>query len=154
MSTLNIIIKTAVPGEFAFEALAANDIYNKEIEFYSKIAPKINQALKKLNEPAQLVPEPYGVCNENNAILFEDLCSKGYGILSVHQGLNFEEAKVVLKKAATLHAIHAVLQEQDPNIFENFKYGKKLTNEEGNYWKKLFNFKPISRFNEQTYRCL
>lgn len=124
LSTLNIIVKTAVPGEFAFEALAANDIYNKEIEFYSKIAPKINQKLKKLNETDQLVAEPYGVCNANNAILFEDLCSKGYGIASVLRGFNFEEAKIVLKKAATLHAIHAVLQEEDPNIFENFKYGK------------------------------
>lgn len=124
LSTLNIIIKSVVPGEFAFEALTANDVYDKEIEFYNNIAPKIKQALKKLNETSQLVAEPYGVCNANNAILFEDLSVKGYSIASVQRGFNFEEAKVVLRKAAMLHAIHAVLQEEDPNIFANFKYGK------------------------------
>lgn len=94
------------------------------MEFYDKIAPKINEKLKQLNETAQLVAEPYGVCRVNNAILFEDLKSKGYGIASIHRGLSFEETKIVLKKTALLHAINAVLQEEDPNIFENFKYGK------------------------------
>lgn len=120
---MNIIVKTAVSGEFAYEALAANNIYNKEIEFYSKIAPKINLALDKLNEPNQLIAKPYGVCNANNAILFEDLTTHGYRIASVYRGFNFEEAQIVLKKAATLHAIHAVLQQEEPNIFDNFRYG-------------------------------
>lgn len=124
LRSLNVIVKTAVAGEFAFEALAANDIYNKEIEFYSKIAPKINQALAKLNESGQLIAEPYGVCKANSAILFEDLTTKEYRIASVYRGFNFDEAKTVLKKAATLHAIHAVLPEEHPNIFEHFKYGK------------------------------
>lgn len=60
----------------------------------------------------------------DDAILFEDLTLKGYRIASVHRGFNLEEAKLVLKKAALLHAVHAVLQEEYPNIFENFKYGK------------------------------
>lgn len=124
LSTLNIIVKTAVPGDLAFEAMTANDVYNKEIEFYSKILPKINENMTKLNETTQLVAKPYGVCVTNNSILFEDLCSKGYRIMPVHHGLDFEEAKIVLKKAALLHAIHAMMQEEDPNIFEKFKYGK------------------------------
>ena len=103
----------------------ATGFYRKEIEFYSKIAPKINEKLKKLNEVDQFVAEPYGVCSANDAILFEDLSLKGYRIASVHRGFNLEEARLVLKKAALLHAVHAVLQEEYPNIFENFKYGKK-----------------------------
>lgn len=114
--------------------MSANDIYNKEIEFYTKIAPKVNQTLERLNETDQLIPEPYGVCIENNAILFEDLSSKGYSIASVHRGFNFDEAKIVLKKAATLHSVHAVLQQEDPNIFENFKYGENFKYER-NYFK-------------------
>lgn len=113
-------------GEFAFEVLSANNIYHKEIEFYSKIAPKINQALDKLAEQSQLIAQPYGVCNANNAILFEDLTAQGYRIGSVYHGFNFEEAQIVLRKAAVLHAIHAVLQEEDPTIFENFQYGKSV----------------------------
>lgn len=98
--------------------------YRKEIEFYSKIAPKIKEKLKKLNEIVQFMAEPYGVCNANDAILFEDLSLKGYRIASVHRGFDLEEAKLILKKAALLHAVHAVLQEENPNIFENFKYGE------------------------------
>lgn len=71
-----------------------------------------------------MIAKAYGVCNANSAILFEDLTSKEYRILSVYRGFNFEEAKIVLEKAATMHAIHAVLQEEQPNIFEHFKYGR------------------------------
>lgn len=121
---MNIIIKTAVAGEFAFETLSAHDIYNKEIEFYSKIAPKIDEALRKLDITGQLFAKSYGVCKTNTAILFEDLKAKDYCISSIIRGFNFDEAKAVLKKAATFHAINAVLQEENPGIFENFKYGK------------------------------
>lgn len=124
MTSLNVIVKTAVMGEFALETLSANDIYNKEIEFYNNIAPKINKQLAKLNDNQQLIALPYGVCTENNAILFEDLSAKAYNISSVHRGFNFNEATIVLKKAATYHAINAVLPENQPEIFKNFKYGK------------------------------
>lgn len=110
-------------GELGLKAMSANDVYDKEIEFYNNIAPKINQTVAKLNGNTQLIAMPYGVCNTNNAMLFEDLTSKSYGIASVLRGFNFVEAKIVLEKAATLHAIHAVLQETHPSIFENFKYG-------------------------------
>lgn len=126
-TNLDIIVKTAVSGELALETMSANDIYNKEIEFYNKIAPKINKALRKLNESSQLLAESYGVSKEHGTIVFEDLKSKNYCISSIFRGFNFDEAKAVLKKAATFHAINAVLQEEQPDIFENFKYGKVRT---------------------------
>lgn len=107
--------------------MSANDIYNKEIEFYNKIAPKINKALRKLNESSQLLAESYGVSKEHDTIVFEDLKTKNYCISSIFRGFNFEEAKAVLEKAAIFHAINAVLQEEQPDIFENFKYGKVWT---------------------------
>lgn len=133
LSNLNIIVKTAVAGEFAFEALSANDIYNKEIEFYNKIGPKIDEKLAKLNIKSELLPKSYGVCRANDAILFEDLKTKDYCISSIVRGFNFDEAKTVLKKAATFHAINAVLQEEEPDIFENFKYGKFFDDKKANF---------------------
>lgn len=118
-----MIVKTAVTGELALETLCANNIYNKEIEFYTNIAPKINQELAKLNDDSQLIASPYGVCNTNRAIIFEDLSTKEYGISSVCRGFNFDEATFVLKKAAIFHAVNAVLQENQPDIFEHFKHG-------------------------------
>lgn len=121
---LSMVIKSAVTGEVAFEAMSENNVYHKEIEFYNNIAPKILQALTHLNEPRRLIAKPYGVCNLNSAILFEDLTLSAYRISSVYRGFNFDEAKLVLEKAATFHAINAVLQEQHPNIFDQFPYGE------------------------------
>lgn len=34
-----------------------------------------------------------------------------------------EEAQLIVSKTATFHAVCAVLQEQNPNIFDNFEHG-------------------------------
>lgn len=123
-TNLDIIVKAAVAGELALKFMTASDVYNKEIEFYNKIAPKINNTLRKWNESSQLLAESYGVSKEHGTIVFEDLKTKNYCISSIFRGFNFDEAKAVLEKAATFHAINAVMQEEEPDIFENFKYGK------------------------------
>lgn len=121
---MNIVIKTSVSGDFALEALLANDIYNKEITFYKCIAPKMEELLARLHEASQLIAMPYGVCRTNNAILFEDLSVKNYRIESIYRGFSFDEAVIVLKKAATFHACNAKIHEMAPNIFDDYKHGK------------------------------
>lgn len=97
-------------------------MYGKEIEFYGDIAPKIGQKLKELGE-VHLLPEIIGVCKERKIIIMEDLGVKGYGVLPAHPGFNISQAKAILKRMATLHAIGAVLQEENPNIYANFQNG-------------------------------
>lgn len=120
---MSVIIKTSLPGDFAFDALSACNVYNKEIEFYGQIAPQIIAKYRQLNEPNQLLPDTYGVCDTNKAMLFEDLSVKGYRLSSVQRGFNMAETKFILRKAAALHAINAVLQQNQPDIFKNFKHG-------------------------------
>lgn len=121
---MNLVIKSAVTGDFALEAMLANDVYNKEITFYECFAPKINIMLTQLHETSQLIAMPYGVCRTNSAILFEDLSAKDYRIASIYRGFDFDEAAIVLKKLATFHACNAKIHEMSPNIFDNFKYGE------------------------------
>lgn len=116
-------MKTALPGDFAFYALSACNVYDKEIEFYGDIAPQIDAKYRQLNEPNQLLPCIYGVCNTNKAILFEDLTEKGYRLSTVQRGFNIAEAKFILRKAAAMHAINATLHEENPDIFKNFRHG-------------------------------
>lgn len=123
VSSLSVIVKSALTGEAAVGPLKAFNVYKKEIEFYGKIAPKIKQLLAKLNESDQLLADSYGVYNTNDVMLFEDLKVKSYRTSSIHRGFNFNEAKFVLKKAAAFHATNAVLQQQHPNIFELFNFG-------------------------------
>lgn len=117
-----MIVKAAVSGE-GLGALSEFDIYKKEMIFYNQIAPLIKKLLVKLGETSQLTAQIIGVCETNTAILLEDLSEKSFGLASVYQGLGLNDAKVVLRKAAILHAINAALQQENQNVFEHFKYG-------------------------------
>lgn len=110
----------------AFEVLSAHNVFNKEIEFYGQIVPKISQLLAQLNETDALIAETFGVCTINKAMLFDDLAPKGYILSSIQNGFNISESKSILRKLAMFHAICAVLQENQPNIFHNYKYGKSF----------------------------
>lgn len=118
-----MIVKAALSSGLAFETLSAHNVYNKEIEFYGEIVPHIQRLLKELNEPNELIAETFGVCKLNKVMLFEDLAPKGYGVASIQKGFDLAEAKTILTKSATFHAICAVIQQEHPNIFANFKYG-------------------------------
>lgn len=120
---LSIIIKTALTGDFAFDTLSECDVYDKEIDFYERIAPQIQTLLEPLNEKRQLLTESFGVCETNKVILFEDLAIKGYCLSPTQRGFDLPSAKMILQKAATLHACGAILQYKQPDIYENFKHG-------------------------------
>lgn len=137
---LNIILKTALPGDFAFDTLSAYDVYDKEIDFYERIAPQIQTLLVPLNEKQQLLAESYGVCETNKVILFEDLAIKGYCLSPTQRGFDLPSAKIILQKAATFHACGAVLQYKQPDFYENFKHGSisRATDKLNNFYLTQF----------------
>ena len=122
-SDINLIVKIPVSDEIVRTAISTNNVYEKEIKFYSQIAPKIYAALDQLNETKPVIARCYGVCSTNDALFLEDMAIKSYCISSACRGFNFDETKSVLQKLASFHAVNAVLQQNQPNIFENFKYG-------------------------------
>lgn len=126
-------------SEETVDTFADYNVYDREIEFYGDIAPKIDQKLKELGEN-QLLPESIGVCKRRKIMIMEDLSAKGYGVLPAQPGYNIPQTKAILKRMATLHAIGAVLQEENPNVFKNFKSGQL------NNVIKSFPFKLISLF--------
>lgn len=98
------------------------DAYRKEIRFYSEIAPKINEKLTELNE-REMVPLALATCESQNILILEDLSVKGYRTVPGTNGYNFAEAKAIVKRIAQFHAISAVLNEEQPNIYANFQQG-------------------------------
>lgn len=125
-SNVDLIIKKGVSNELLLNAFHQYDVYDNEMEFYAKIVPKFNQKLKELDEP-DLIAEPFGVCAEKNILILEDLSVKGYQARSPAHGFNMHETKAVLRRVATFHAICAVLQQEQPDIFANFKKGNIKT---------------------------
>lgn len=121
-SDVDLIIKEGVSNEVILNAFHQYDVYDNEMEFYGKVVPKFNQKLKALGE-SDLIAEPIGVCAAKNILILEDLSAKGYQARSPAHGFNMQETKAVLRRVATFHAICAVLQEEQPDIFANFKKG-------------------------------
>lgn len=117
-------MKLALQGDIAFDVLSACNAYEKEIEFYEKVAPRIRQTLKQFNVSEKLLAETFGVSQTNSAILLEDLTTKGYQLAPLKPGFGMADAKMVLSKAATFHATCAVIEEKQPNFFANFNSGK------------------------------
>lgn len=104
------------------DAFSNYNLYDREIEFYGDIAPKIAAKLKDLGE-MELLPETIGVCKSRKIISMEDLGAKGYETLPAQPGYNIAQTKAILKRMAKFHAIGAILQEENPNIYTNFKSG-------------------------------
>ncbi|XP_055308988.1 uncharacterized protein LOC129572899 [Sitodiplosis mosellana] len=121
-SIAHLIIKVAFSDEDALDVELQQNMYDKEIEFYGTIAPQINKKLQELGEP-QLVAECFGVCKTRRIIILEDLAVKSYETQSIQRGYNIQEAKVILKRLATFHAICAALQDEQSDIFANIKSG-------------------------------
>lgn len=117
-------MKAALKSGIAFETLSAHNVFEKETEFYAEIVPKINELLHELNESNPLVADTFGVCKIHQVMLFDDLKRKGYGVASIQQGFNLEEATIILNKLAMYHGICAVLQERQSDIFVNYKHGE------------------------------
>lgn len=121
---MSIIIKAPLGIGYAYESLISLNAYNKEMEFYGKIAPKIDSVLREIGDSGQLLPKVYGVCAENSAILLEDMAASDYGVITIKQGgYSFDDAKFITKRIALFHAACAVLQEKYPNLFKNFTSG-------------------------------
>lgn len=119
---LRLLIKTSISRGTKFDQLVSYDIYDKEIEFYDEIAPKIVALLKKLGGSDQLLPTIYGVSKEHLAMVLEDMVESGY---KIKEDLNaFDDAAIIFEKIAKIYAASAVLQEQEPDVFKNFKHGK------------------------------
>lgn len=122
-----MIIKLALhEGSFAVETISALNIYEKEMEMYDKILPRMKILLNKCNYKKKIFANTYLVSKTNQAIIFEDLSVKGYRMISNKEGFDIVHAKLILSKLAKFHASAAVLHEIQPSIFKNFKNGIKI----------------------------
>lgn len=140
-----MIIKAAI-AELK-DALSGFDVYEKEVEFYDKIAPRMNEKLKDLDE-SELLPECFGVCKKQKIMVIEDLNAKGYKLLPGQNKCNISETKAVLKRMAVFNAIGAILQQEQSDIFATFKSG--LYNEFIKYREKVDSFPVAQHLEERT----
>ncbi|XP_055382835.1 uncharacterized protein LOC129612988 [Condylostylus longicornis] len=138
-SIINVVIKTAFEdNKFAMNILQDFDVFNREMKIYNDILPKLNNLLKDAKIDEFLFGEALHIDFENFTMIFEDLCSKNFKTANRLNGLDFQHAKISIRKLAKVHAAAAVLNEQNPTIF-NKGYNVGFFTRETNSYNDFFN---------------
>lgn len=119
----DFIIKMALNGETALDALNELNVYEKEMEMYEKILPQLKMLLQKVGTKRKIFADTIFVSKTHKAMLMEDLVTKGYRSTSIKDGYVMAHAKAILSRLAKFHGAAVVLQEQQPDIYKNFKHG-------------------------------
>ncbi|XP_055855054.1 uncharacterized protein LOC129918492 [Episyrphus balteatus] len=118
------VVKSSFEGdEFATEKISPYDIYNREMEIYEKIIPKLNALLEEIGDKDKMFPETISVEYDRSAMIFEDLTQRGYIMCDRLKGLDMDHAKMCLRKLAKMHATSAVLNEREPGTFKTYDRG-------------------------------
>lgn len=120
----NVIVKAALGGDVGFHAMIEVNAYEKEMEMYELILPRLKVLLHNAGIEQQMFADTIFVHKPQKAILFEDLSVKQYRTNSSKDGFDLIHTHAILSKLAEFHAAAAVLQEQQPNIYAKFKHGK------------------------------
>ncbi|TMW48478.1 hypothetical protein DOY81_006441 [Sarcophaga bullata] len=118
------IIKTSFEGdELAIKAMEPYDIFNREIEIYEKILPKLKLLLKEAGDDEQIFAETMAVDKQKSVLIFEDLNDRDFIMPDRLKGLDMDIAKIVLRKLAKMHACSAVLNERESKSLEKYDCG-------------------------------
>lgn len=118
------ILKTSFEGdEFSRKMMEPYDIFNREIEIYEDILPKLKLLLNEISDEEQIFAETMAVDSEKSSLLFEDLNEREFIMPDRLQGLNMDVTKIVLRKLAKMHACSVVLNEREPHCLEHYDKG-------------------------------
>lgn len=118
------IVKTSFEGdEFACKTMEPYDIFNREIDIYEEVLPKLKALLKEIGDEEQIFAETMTVDRQKSALVFEDLNERDFLMPDRLQGLDMYTTKIVLRKLAKMHACSAVLNEREPHCLEHFDKG-------------------------------
>lgn len=86
-------------------------MFPKEIAFYQEILPRFEGLYKEQGIEIRFAPKYFNLPEfqnaDKNAIILEDLTSKGFSLQSRLKGLNLHYTENVLRKLAEFHAVSA-----------------------------------------------
>lgn len=121
---VSLITKIASKDPNVLECVSSMNIYNKEMDMYENILPKVNGVLRRHSEFEKIFPETICINREYDAIVFEDLGASGFAISKKKSGYDLDHVKMILIKLAKFNAANAVLEEENERDYKNFRKGK------------------------------
>lgn len=133
----NLIVKTAIDDdELTKELMEPYDIFNREMNLYEEVLPKLTELLKETDGFEPLFPTAVFVDRERSAIIFEDLSVANYVMADRVKRLDKEHVHLILRKLAKMHATSAVFNERNAGNLEKFDRGffNRYTNAYSGYF--------------------
>lgn len=130
--TESFVVKLLTKHELALEKAGAGgyDVQNKEMLFLEVVAPQMEKIFANIDGFGCVLPRLIAVDREHDAIVFEDLKSRGFVMADRMIGLDEKHVKLGLEKLAYFHAASLVLHRKRPKVFEPFDagmFGRKVT---------------------------
>ncbi|XP_017000518.2 uncharacterized protein [Drosophila takahashii] len=122
----HLMAKTILENEDAEtrEKKAPYDIYNRELEIYEQVLPKLQKLAGE-----QLCPKVIHIDRQKGALIMEDLSYRGFVMAPRLQRLDEQHVSLVLRKLAKMQAASAVLEERsNENHFSLTKYDRGFFN--------------------------
>lgn len=101
--TVTFLVKAAHEDNFAMQILDELNVFNKELEMYQCVLPKLRILLDNAGHRGELFAGTMYVSFSKKAIVFEDLAQKRYKMPKSAAGLDMAHTKMVLKKLAKFH---------------------------------------------------
>ncbi|EDV53621.1 uncharacterized protein LOC6554283 [Drosophila erecta] len=122
----HLIAKTVLEDEDAEtrRKKAPYDIYNRELEIYEQVLPKLQQLAG-----VQLCPKVLHIDRQRGALIMEDLTYKEFVMAPRLQRLDEQHVRLVLRKLAKMQAASAVLENSSlEHTFSLTKYDRGFFN--------------------------
>lgn len=105
------------------EMVQGFDLYTREIFFYERVCPEIQEILESVDEFEVFAPEMFYAERQTDLLVLRDLRGKGYKTGDRNSRVPKEHAEMVLRKLAKFHAASLVLNKKWSGELEkqNFK---------------------------------
>jgi len=119
------ILKQAVSSDAPQANIFAEyDVYNRELEMYDIVLPKMAKILQEAGFNEKLMAEAIVVDRERTIMILEDLAPLRYTNADRVKQLDMVHTKLVLDMLAKFHAAAIVLNQREPDLlmlfFEHF----------------------------------
>jgi hypothetical protein len=122
---ISCILKTLPQSDMAIEKLGVNhyNVQNKEMIFYERIIPQLEDILKTIGEDQKTFPTVMAVYHELDLIVIEDLSERNFILANRLTGLDLNHMKLTLRCLARMQAAAVILHERDETQFEIYDSG-------------------------------
>ncbi|RZB73449.1 uncharacterized protein BDFB_009872 [Asbolus verrucosus] len=125
----DLVIKSAKKSEELRRQTPVKEAYDREIFFYSKIFPILNefQLQKAIEKPFVNIPTCYTVSSENikEAIILQNLKTMGYDLHDRKSPMNLDHVILVCRQYGRFHGLSLALRHKKPSVFKSIT--KNLT---------------------------